>query len=117
MVFCDTADSVLEWSSEEIVVPYISPVDGMPHRYFVDFWIKTKTPEGIVCKLVEIKPEKQSIQPVPPAKGVSRRYINEVKTYAINKSKWDAASEFCKKRNWEFVVLTEKHLFTKKYGS
>ena len=28
MVYCDKKTSVLEWGSEEIVIPYYSPLDG-----------------------------------------------------------------------------------------
>ena len=37
MVYCDSNSSIKEWGSEEIVIPYISPVDGRRHRYFPDF--------------------------------------------------------------------------------
>ena len=40
--FCDDNKNVLKWSSEDIVVPYISPVDGRMHRYFVDNFIVIK---------------------------------------------------------------------------
>ena len=33
MVYCDSNSNVLEWASEEIAIPYISPVDHRPHRY------------------------------------------------------------------------------------
>jgi trans-aconitate methyltransferase len=39
MKWCDENKKVLEWGSEEIVVPYRSPLDGKYHRYFVDFYI------------------------------------------------------------------------------
>ena len=29
----------------------------------------------------------------------------------VNEAKWKAAQKFCEKRNWEFVILTEKELF------
>ena len=35
MDWCDTNSSIVSWSSEEIIIPYISPVDNRPHRYFV----------------------------------------------------------------------------------
>ena len=40
MVYCDTYDAILEWGSEEIIIPYLSPVDGKIHRYFPDFYLK-----------------------------------------------------------------------------
>ena len=36
----DITPTVKEWGSEEIIIPYISPVDGKRHRYFPDFYVK-----------------------------------------------------------------------------
>lgn len=111
MKFCDESDSVVEWSSEEIIVPYFSPLDQKMHRYFVDFWVKLRHKDGsIKCKLIEIKPNKQTKEPTKPTR-VTRRYLNEVKSWVVNSSKWTAAEAFCKDKDWEFVILTEKELF------
>ena len=59
--------------------------------------------------LIEIKPEAQSIEP-KVQKKITKKYITEVCTYAINQAKWKAAKEYCLDRNWEFKVLTEKDL-------
>ena len=37
--WCDFNTNVIQWNSEEVVVPYRSPVDGRMHRYFVDLKI------------------------------------------------------------------------------
>ena len=37
MKYCDMNPNILEWGSEEIVIPYRSPLDNRVHRYFVDF--------------------------------------------------------------------------------
>ena len=59
MKLCDSNSNILEWSSEEVIIPYKSPIDGKFHRYFVDFWVKQKNTKGeIVEKLIEIKPKK-----------------------------------------------------------
>ena len=42
MVYCDRNENILEWGSEEIVIPYRSPLDGRIHRYFPDFYIKVR---------------------------------------------------------------------------
>ena len=42
MVYCDQNDKVIEWGSEEIIIPYYSPLDGRTHRYFPDFYMKAK---------------------------------------------------------------------------
>ena len=45
MNWCDQNANVLEWSSEEIIIPYRGP-DGKPHRYFPDFYMKVKQSNG-----------------------------------------------------------------------
>ena len=61
MVYCDTNSSILQWNSEEVVVPYRSPLDNRIHRYFVDFWIKFRDKNGdIKTNLIEIKPFTQT---------------------------------------------------------
>ncbi len=61
--FCDGNPNVLEWTSEGIIIPYVSPVDNKVHRYFVDNMVYIK--EGEVTKryLIEIKPSKQTQPP------------------------------------------------------
>ena len=64
MVYCDKNLNVLEWGSEEIALPYRSPVDNKVHRYFPDFYIKVKESTGQIKKyLIEVKPFKQTIEP------------------------------------------------------
>lgn len=109
MSFLDSDPRVIEWSSEEIIVPYKSPVDNRYHRYFVDFWVKIQTTEGIKVYLIEIKPKKQS-QPPQQKKRVTKQYIQEVATWGINQAKWNAANEYCLDRGWQFKVLTEDDL-------
>ena len=46
MVYCDLNENILEWGSEEIIIPYRSPVDGKVHRYFPDFYIKVRESTG-----------------------------------------------------------------------
>jgi len=111
MVYCEENSSIIEWSSEEIVIPYRSPIDKKIHRYFPDFWIKIKKENGTTeCVLIEVKPKKQTAPPKKPKK-MSRRYLNEVFTYGINEAKWKAAKEYCADRKWKFEIITEDHLF------
>lgn len=110
MVYCDKNENVLEWGSEEIALPYRSPIDGRVHRYFPDFYIKVRESTGQIKKyIIEIKPKKQTIEPKIPKKK-TKGYIYEVVEYAKNQAKWKAAQEFCEDRMWEFKVLTEDEL-------
>jgi hypothetical protein len=114
MRWCDTSKSVVEWGSETVIIPYISPVDNKIHRYFVDFYIKVLTKTNSTEKyLIEIKPEKFTKPPEIPKKK-TKRFIDEVFQSGVNDAKWKAAFEFCKDRNMKFVILTEKDLGIKK---
>jgi hypothetical protein len=110
MVWCDINENVLEWGSEEIVIPYIHPVDGRPHRYFPDFYVKAKTKSGTIEKyIVEVKPKSQVDEP-KRQKKMTKKYLTEVKTYAVNQAKWKAAREYCEDRMMKFLILTEQEL-------
>ena len=110
MVFCDESPNIVQWSSEELVIPYRSPVDRKVHRYFPDFFIKKVTRDGtIVCEVIEVKPKRQLSPPKKPQRQ-TKRYLNEVVTYAINQEKFRAAEEYCKDRKFNFRILTEDHL-------
>jgi hypothetical protein len=114
MSYLDTHINVLQWSSEEVVIPYKSPIDGRRHRYFPDFYLEQINTNGIKEKiLIEVKPKYQTIPPVvqtTKTKKPTKRYINEVKTWGINQAKWIAAEEFCKDRGWKFQIMHEDHL-------
>ena len=114
MRYLDTTPSVLKWSSEEIVIPYHSQIDGRRHRYFPDFWVKVKTSEGVVKEsLIEVKPKAQCSPPKgsPPKDRRKRgRFIREVKTWGVNEAKWKAAKAYCDDRKWGWKILTEEDL-------
>ena len=110
MVFCDENHNVLKWGSEELAIPYFSPVDNEYHQYFPDFLIKVKTKhDEIKTYIVEIKPEKQCKQPEKGNKS-NRTYLTELRQWMINNKKWEAAKKFASKHDWEFKILTEKTL-------
>lgn len=111
MNWCDSNTSVIEWSSEETIIPYISPLDGKPHRYFLDFRVKIKNNSGeIKTYMIEIKPKVQTLPPVAPKKK-TKTFVEAVKTYAVNTSKWKAAKKYAEDRGSEFLILTEDNLF------
>lgn len=110
MSFLDNNPSIIQWSSEEIIIPYLSPIDRKVHRYFPDFYIKVKDKNGRIKEMIwEIKPKKQSVQPKKQSR-ITQRYINEVVTWGINEAKWKAAEEYCLDRGWQFKVLTEEDI-------
>ena len=101
----------MEWGSEEFLIPYFDPTTSRVRRYFPDFIIKVREQSGEIKKyVIEVKPKRQTIPPIPSSKKRTRTYINEVKTYAVNEAKWKAAKEWCEDRMLEFRIITENEL-------
>ena len=111
MKWCDSSEKILIWCSEEVVIPYISPIDNKRHRYFPDFLIQTA--KGWF--LIEVKPQ---IESRPPKKKLveklnlkkKRRYMKSVRTWLVNEAKWIAAKKVCEVEGWTFEIFTEKQL-------
>jgi len=109
MKYLDENKKVIWWASEEMFVPYVSPVDRKVHRYFPDFIVRLENIQGKENTLmIEVKPEKQT--KMPTQKRKTQRFIQEAATYAINQEKWRAADLFCKEHGWQFKLITEKEL-------
>jgi len=109
MVFCDNNPSILQWGSEEIIIPYRAP-DGKVRRYYPDFYIKVREKSGKITKyIIEVKPKKQTKPPNEKNKNTAA-YRNAALTYAKNQTKWSAAREYCEDRQMNFLILTEDHL-------
>ena len=108
--YVDSNESVVKWHSEETVIPYISPIDGKYHRYYVDFTMEMIDGRTI---LVEVKPHKETKHPVQPKKKTRKatdRFQQEIKTFLVNQAKWKYAEEAANKNGAEFVVFTEHEL-------
>ena len=107
--WCDLNESILEWGSEEFFIPYRAP-DGKVRRYFPDFIMKVKESNGQVkTYVIEVKPLKQT-KPPKKKKRITKSYIYECTTYAVNQAKWKAADEWCKDHKIEFKIITEKEV-------
>lgn len=111
MDWLDLNPDVVQWNSEEIVIPYICKTDGRAHRYFTDFYIVFKSGSTII---VEVKPSAQTTPPKPKQGKAKAKLIHEGLTYAKNYSKWCAAEKYCEERGWKFQIWSEEVL--KKIG-
>ena len=110
MYWCDMNENIIKWASEEIWIPYVSPLDKRVHKYFPDFYIKYKDTKGNIKEsLIEVKPKRQVDGP-KPQKRMTQKQMYELKEFAKNQAKWKAAKEFCEDRRWEFQILTEDNL-------
>ena len=58
MLIFDENPNVTKWASEELAIPYMSPVDRKKHKYYPDFIVEMKNKEGVVETLmIEVKPK------------------------------------------------------------
>lgn len=109
MKYLDENSGVIWWGSEELPIPYKSPVDQKMHRYFPDFIVKVRRKDGLVMTyLWEVKPYAQTQKPTQKRK--TKRFLQEAVTYAVNQEKWRAADIFCREHGWQFKIITEKDL-------
>ena len=105
-IWVESQDNIVEWVSEEVVVPYVCQTDKKVHRYHIDLYFKTADGKKY---LIEIKPAKETKPPKKPV-GRSRRYLSESLTYIKNQSKWKAATQFALDNGCTFQIWTEDTL-------
>jgi hypothetical protein len=110
MKYCDSCESVLEWASEPIAIPYISPIDKRMHRYFPDFYVKILEADGTIRRsIIEIKPAKQTVAPIKP-KRTTKGFIYESIQWSKNQAKWASARVLCEDNGMNFQIFTESDL-------
>ena len=99
-------DDIIEWNSEDVIIPYLCETDNKMHRYYIDLYFMTRNGRKY---LIEIKPEKQTR---PPNKRIKNKakVIKEQLIYIKNMSKWKAAKKFAEDNDCEFQIWTEKTL-------
>lgn len=123
MHYCDRTEEVLRWGSENFYIPYTMETKDKNgfrkvsnHRYFPDFYMEVKDesmPLGYKKIVVEVKPHHETIRPVAPKKFTTksaRNFEYAIKAYQKNMFKWNHALEYCKSRDMQFMIITEKHL-------
>jgi len=68
--WADRHPSIIRVASEEVIVPYRSPIDGRVHRYFLDFFIELKDKNDNIRQIIiEVKPNKET---KPPRQKIMR---------------------------------------------
>lgn len=106
--YLDNHPDVIWFASEELPIPYKSPVDQKVHRYFPDFIARIRQVDKEITVVMEVKPFNQT--QLPKQKRRTQKFLQEVATYAVNQEKWRAADLFCKEHGWKFMLITEKEL-------
>ncbi len=100
------------WMSEASIFEYFSPIDKKNHRYYMDVTIIIDKHNVL---FIEIKPEKETIQPYKSPKKSDKVYQEELRTFIVNQAKWQAVELWCKTHsvngmNYRFEKWTEKEL-------
>lgn len=106
MIKFDTSPDIVAWSSEEIVIPYLSPIDGKMHRYYMDFWAKTKHGKEYI---IEVKPKNQ-VEPPKKPKRVTKQHEARIARWMVNRAKWAAAKKYAMSKGMTFKIFTEETL-------
>ncbi len=105
MSFCDNNPNVMAWASEPVRVTYQHPLTGKLTTYVPDFIVVYRDSNGKKnAELIEIKPANQS----NPKFARGRAQQAQV---AINYAKWEAATQWAKKRGMKFRVLNEGDIY------
>ena len=111
MKYFDINPSILQWASEEVVIPYYDSMTKKVRRYFPDFLIKVKDNNGQAkTHLIEVKPSKDMRPPVGGKGKKKSTVLYEMKTYQLNRDKFASARKWCDQRDIIFDIWTEKHL-------
>lgn len=106
MMFLDTNESILQWASEPIRIPYRNPLTGKVSSYVPDFLVLYENKyKKQVAELVEIKPKKQSLIESKVASAKDKAIV------AVNHAKWAAAKAWCNQSGLIFRVINEDQLF------
>ena len=110
MKYLDNNPFVLEWGSETIKIPYYNPVEKRSRNYLVDFYASVMDKNCRKQKyIIEIKPSNQCFPPKQPKKK-TKAFKEAIMAYMVNQSKWKAAYKYAEKRDWRFIIITEKEL-------
>lgn len=117
-LFCQWLDvnpQVKKWSSEIMHIEYFDPVKRKKRRYYPDFLMQVEDKQGnLITYLVEVKPHKESHPPRADKRKTKKTLMREELKWLTNQAKFQAATEYCKRRKWVFKIITERELFKKK---
>lgn len=105
MRMCDAHPNITKWASENVKIPYRNPVTGKYTNYVPDFMIQYTDKDGNQhVELIEIKPRNQTTLESAKSKGQAMQTV-------VNAAKWEAATEWCKRKGLRFKVINEDQIF------
>lgn len=122
MIYLDNNESIRSWSSEYIKIPYEKTEyvnetqmwETTKHTYYPDFYYELVRSDGTVTKVVaEVKPSSETREPKIPQNPTAKQLKNfeyALKMWNKNLSKWKYMIEWCERKGFEFIIITEERL-------
>lgn len=123
MVWLDCMESIVQWGAECMEIPYQKThfnngdVKLKSHRYYPDFFYKMLMPDNSIKYVVmEVKPQKEyqmvlnliaEKMVIPTENKKLKNFEYDLKMAYSNKQKWETMIEWCNKKGYEFIVVTE----------
>jgi hypothetical protein len=106
MRMCDTNESITQWASEAVRIPYRNPLSGKHTIYVPDFFLVYVDRTGKQhVELIEVKPANQAF-----GEKLGSSKVNKLH-YVVNQAKWQAARAYCKQKGMLFRIVTENDIF------
>ena len=127
MYWLDNNDKIIKWGAECMKIPYqMTHFDNgdskiKEHCYYPDFYYEMRLDNGVLKQVVvEVKPMKEYNMVIAlnegklqvPEKGTKKlkNFEYDLKMAYKNKNKWETMINWCNKKGYEFIIITEEHL-------
>jgi hypothetical protein len=122
MIWLDSNESVKIWGAEWLKIPYektewnnsLQGLQTTQHNYYPDFYYELLRKDGSISKVVaEVKPKSETEEPKlthnPTAKQL-KNFEYALKMWNKNLSKWKYMIEYCERKGFDFIIITEEML-------
>ena len=127
MHWLDSNSTITKWGAECLRIPYqMTHFDNgdtkiKEHSYFPDFYYEMRLSDDTLKQVVvEVKPMKefQMVQDLNEGKlNVPENGMKKLKNFEYdlkmaykNKQKWETMINWCNKKGYDFIIITEQHL-------
>ena len=127
MHWLDNNNTITKWGAECMRIPYqMTHFDNgdtkiKEHSYFPDFYYEMRLSDNTIKQVVvEVKPMKefQMVQDLNEGKlNVPENSMKKLKNFEYdlkmaykNKQKWETMINWCNKKGYDFIIITEQHL-------
>ena len=122
MVYLDNNEMIKSWGAEHLRIPYkktewdsqLNEFLTTEHSYYPDFYYELIRPDGSISRVVaEVKPTSETSEPKlgnnPTVKQL-KNFEYSLKMWNKNLSKWKYMIDYCDRKGFNFIVVTEELL-------